>query len=477
MKKVMVFLLVLLFLAPDVLRVSANSAPFIWVNYPSSSMMAIDSDTGIEVLKEDLHFDFSLKDEESFSPGASVSAKYEMKNTKDEAEVTSMVFPFFQKMWNTESDDIEVLVDGEKIAYELFYGKEALLNDEDPPMYVMDIENILSSVTRDQYTPEKFNYTDVGMLYRVRADRKAEQSGYLQISFNINESSQKVIASGFNSYGSYGEGEYELGAHLEEGETTAEFYILGGDPSVLNIAIVSSIENGIKKPVDDIQYEVHEESMNLAAYYKEYVTESEFIPSVKMNTLQEENLYFEALDKALGEQAVIMEDMIIMYLGDPRYAMIVYDVPFEAGEEKSVEVRYMTYGTMDRRETEEPTYTYDYFLQPAARWKDFQNLTVKITPSEDYPFIIDSTLPLEREEDGTYSGQFETLPEEDLRFVLYEEEEITAMDRAKGTLSRYQYPIYFIGTLLLSFLVLGVLTLILKKVILKFINKRKEDDR
>ncbi|HCW73590.1 MAG TPA: hypothetical protein DHM90_07155, partial [Clostridiaceae bacterium] len=279
------------------------------------------------------------------------------------------------------------------------------------------------------------------------------------------------------SYGSNGTGEYVLGAHLEEGETTAEFFVLGGDPSVLSVDIVSSIENGVKKPVDDIQYEVHEEYMDLATYYRNYVTESEYFPVVGMNTVQEQNLYFEALDRALGEQAVIMEDMITMYLGDPRYAMIVYDVPFEAGEEKTVEVRYLTYGTMDRRETQEPTYTYNYFLQPAARWKGFKNLSVMITPPDDYPFVIESTLPMERLDDGTYSGEFETLPEEDLRFVLYENEEITAMDRAKGTLSNYQYPIYFIGTLLLSFLVLGVLTMILKKIIIKFINKRKEENR
>ncbi len=477
MKKVMVFLLILLFLTPEFLMVSANSAPFIWVNYPSSSMMAIDSDTDIEVLKEDLHFDFSQQTEESFSLGARASAKYEMKNTKDEAEVSSMVFPFFKKMWGEGSDEIEVFVEGEEIPYEVFYGKEAELNDEDPAMYVMDIESILSSVTREQYQPESFGYADEGKLYRVKAKRKVEQSGYLQVGFNIIESSQKVMARGFNSYGSNGTGEYVLGAHLDEGETTAEFFVLGGDPSVLSVDIVSSIENGVKKPVDDIQYEVHEEYMDLATYFKNYVTESEYFPVVGMNTVQEQNLYFEALDRALGEQAVIMEDMITMYLGDPRYAMIVYDVPFEAGEEKTVEVRYLTYGTMDRRETREPTYTYDYFLQPAARWKDFQNLSVKITPTQDYPFVIESTLPMERLEDGTYSGEFETLPEEDLRFVLYENEEITAMDRAKGTLSNYQYPIYFIGTLLLSFLVLGVLTMILKKIIIKFINKRKEENR
>ncbi|HCW74211.1 MAG TPA: hypothetical protein DHM90_10930, partial [Clostridiaceae bacterium] len=115
MKKVMVFLLILLFLTPEFLMVSANSAPFIWVNYPSSSMMAIDSDTDIEVLKEDLHFDFSQQTEESFSLGARASAKYEMKNTGDEAEVSSMVFPFFKKMWGEGSDEIEVFVEGEEI--------------------------------------------------------------------------------------------------------------------------------------------------------------------------------------------------------------------------------------------------------------------------------------------------------------------------------------------------------------------------
>lgn len=476
MKKVMVLLLILLFLSPDFLRVSANSAPYTWVNYPSSSMMTIDSDTTIAVLKEDLHFDFSIKDEDSFSPGGRVSAKYEMKNTKDERVVSSMVFPFFKNIWEGRSEDIEVLVDGEEIPYELFYGKEAELNDEDPPMYVMDVENVLSFVNRDQYEPERYDYSDQGTLYRIRTDRKGEQTGFLQVGFRINESSQKVISRGFNSYAYLEEGEYELGAHLEKEEDTYDIFILGGEPGVFGLSVV---ENGTDnaKPIEGIQYEVQEEYMDLATYYKEYLTKSESFTEVEMNTVQEENLYFEALDRALGEQPVITEDMITMYLGDPRYAMIVYDVPFEAGEEKIVEVRYTAYGTMDRRETAAPTYTYDYFLQPAARWKDFQNLNVKITPSEEHPFVIDSTLPMERSEDGTYSGEFDALPEEDFRFVLYEQEEITAMDRAKGTLSRYQYPLYFIGTLLLSFLVLGVLTMVLKRIIIKYIHKKKDSDR
>ncbi|MCD4714538.1 MAG: hypothetical protein K8R73_14740, partial [Clostridiales bacterium] len=70
-----------------------------------------------------------------------------------------------------------------------------------------------------------------------------------------------------------------------------------------------------------------------------------------------------------------------------------------------------------------------------------------------------------KETDGTYVGTFETLPEEDLSFTLYEKEEITTSDKFKNALDKNIYFLIFIGIPLLVILSLVILGLIVRKVV------------
>ena len=59
--------------------------------------------------------------------------------------------------------------------------------------------------------------------------------------------------------------------------------------------------------------------------------------------------------------------------------------------------------------------TLEYYLRPAALWKDFSNLTINLHLDEDMPVLQDSNLEFEKVAPRTYQYVSDTLPEENLR--------------------------------------------------------------
>ena len=62
----------------------------------------------------------------------------------------------------------------------------------------------------------------------------------------------------------------------------------------------------------------------------------------------------------------------------------------------------------------------EYYLTPAAMWKDFQQLTINVYLDEDMPVITDSNLDFAKVGERTYQYVSDTLPEEDLRITIDE---------------------------------------------------------
>lgn len=100
---------------------------------------------------------------------------------------------------------------------------------------------------------------------------------------------------------------------------------------------------------------------------------------------------------------------------------ISFEMAFESGEESQVVVSY-TYALGGY-----PNYDFDakrgdleYYLQPAALWKDFSNLTINLNLDEDMPVLKYSNLPFEEVGDRTYQYTSGTLPEENLTLTIDE---------------------------------------------------------
>jgi hypothetical protein len=62
----------------------------------------------------------------------------------------------------------------------------------------------------------------------------------------------------------------------------------------------------------------------------------------------------------------------------------------------------------------------EYYLTPAAMWKDFSNLTINLQLDQDMPVLKSSNLEFEKIGKRQYQYQTDTLPAENLRLVIDE---------------------------------------------------------
>ena len=103
--------------------VFANSGPVYWQGYPAYEIMTVDRNSPIEVKNENLTFDFSDGNNDSYSVTANVNAEYEMTNPTNETQLVQMAFPFIERLNNINYDDIRITADGKELAYEIYIGK------------------------------------------------------------------------------------------------------------------------------------------------------------------------------------------------------------------------------------------------------------------------------------------------------------------------------------------------------------------
>lgn len=474
MKKQKISSLIILAVILSGVLAYGNSGPVTWFQYPGISMITIDEDTPITVLNEDLHFDFSEEGHDDYSLIGNVSAKYKMKNTAEESINSRMVFPFIKNMWGVEKDQIEVLMDGNPIDYKIYYGETVnSISANGKFDESIELQEILNSVTEEKYTPKNFDYEEKGTLYRIHLEANRDETMHVVANFTTEMGSSRILAKGNNSYAYNESNEFSVGTWLDKEKRIMEIFSFDED---LTINIIGYQSGHIDADeVTDFKYEIEAIEMAIDHYLIDYiVTDRDVL--IGYNIPDDKNVYFKALDQALERERFISEDQISSLLIASRYVLIAYDVSFEALEEKTVEVRYPTLGSMDKRKTVNPTYTYNYFLHPAKYWKDFHDLTIRITPSKDYPYVLQSNLPLMKENDGTYIGTFETLPVEDLSFTLYEKEEITTSEKIRNTLDNNMYLLIFVGFPLFCVLSVVIFGLIVRK-LLQLYSKSKRLNR
>ncbi|MCT8137769.1 hypothetical protein H1D32_08365 [Anaerobacillus sp. CMMVII] len=113
---------------------------------------------------------------------------------------------------------------------------------------------------------------------------------------------------------------------------------------------------------------------------------------------------------------------------------------------------------MDMTRTVKPLYTFDYILNPAKNWSDFGGLQIRIIPPEQAPYIVSSSVDLVKDENNMYLTNLAQLPEEDLTFTLYADEEITE----KGQIKEF-FNVMPIVILTIILFILGVVFLFRRK--------------
>lgn len=156
--------------------------------------------------------------------------------------------------------------------------------------------------------------------------------------------------------------------------------------------------------------------------------------------------------------------------GEQTVDAVSFTLDFAPGETREIAVSY-TY-----RLGGYPDYDFDvkyghieYYLAPAALWKDFQDLTINLYLDEGMPVITDSSVEFEKVGTRTYQYVSDTLPEGNLTITIDESwfQEIFSTLRSP-----------YLGMTLILFLpVLVPLLLVILAVVIWRVRKKKKANR
>jgi hypothetical protein len=439
----------------------ANSGPTYWQGYPSSDVMSIDNHSPIEVVSENLTFDFSNEKGYSFSMEAMVTAEYEMSNPTDEVQYVQMAFPFVGRLYNINYEDIKITADGMELPYEVYVGNPVdgtYKSFEEIKDANFEFADIVSAISKDLYEAKSFKSDDIGKLYIFEIKPTTDKGIDFTVDFNLDNDKSKVLIKNFNSFGRIGKKvSISSGCYKPE---VAEIFVLGED---IDFEISAQTIGSSKVETDLYTYEVSEKYVDVKTYlldihdYVEDYYDHDYykIKNQELSDVQVYNIYAKELDKYFtSNHGITSVDDIDSARYLDRIITLVYSVEFPPESTKQVSVTYKSAGTMDKRNTSKPIHSFNYILNPAENWSSFRDLNIKIVTPQEAPYIINSSIDFIKEADNVYVATLDTLPDEDLSFALYSSENISVMDKIEGQVFRkfgYFAPVV-VG-------VLGVITL------------------
>jgi hypothetical protein len=459
----------LIFLVFSCASAFANSGPVFWQGYPSSEIMSIENDSPIEVKKENLVFDFSDDDGSGFAVDGKVTATYEMVNATDEPQSVQMAFPFVGTLNNILPNDITITADDSAVPYDMYIGDavDSHGTSSGDNKVSFDFNHIVNTIKVEPYKAKNFSQNEKGKLYIINVKPTTDQEINFAVDFNFDSKKTKVFTHGFNQY-ECDDKKTRIAAWCYRPESL-EIYVLGED---IDFNINAYTDGDISKETDLFQHQISTQEVELEPYLMEYIKKNTNIKNMEMfSETQLYNVYAKALDTYFTS-GFSSENDLLDHETHQRILTLVYNVEFAPNSQRKVSVSYNTSGTMDRTQTIEPLYSFDYILNPARNWSDFKNLNIEIIPPQRAPHIVESNIEFTRGQDNTYTASLAQLPEDDLSFTLYAHEKITLLDKVQGSLNRgLGYPMYLAPPLIgaLIFIVLGI-------IIVMVVFKRKKND-
>jgi hypothetical protein len=455
-----------IFLISSISLVFANSGPVYWQGYPSSDIMTVEKDSPIEVKSEDLIFDFSDGNNDSHSVQANVTAQYEMTNPTDETQSVQMAFPYIERLYNINYDNIKVTSDGKELPYEVYAGK--VVNSygnsfEEHKDENFDFDEIVNTISNDIYEAKTFTADEIGKLYYFEIKPTANEKVDFTVDFTYDQEKTNILIKNFNSF-SREDGKVRIASGCYESQI-AEIYVLGED---IDIDIKGYTIGSSKEETNAFTYELTEKEIDVKSYLLDDMKSNSFVGFEHISDTQLYNLYAIALDKYfVNNLGFCTVDDVLTESGSMRVITLVYTVEFLPSQDQQVSVSYNTKGTMDKRNTSSPQFLFDYILNPAKNWNSFNNLNIKIITPQEAPYIIDSSINLNKEKSNIYTAKLDNLPEEDLSFTLYQKEKVTLYDKIEGRINRsfgYFAPIVIV--------IIGLFIIVIIFIIARKFNKR-----
>ncbi|MBU9720045.1 MULTISPECIES: hypothetical protein [Bacillaceae] len=409
-KYVVIVFMLMFFLHPITSVILANSGPVYWEGEPGHSILSVEKNSPIIVQKEELTFD--LADDNAID--GKVTALYEMYNPTSELLEVAMVFPYIGNLLYLTQDNITIIANGKMIDYQMFIGDRLDSGDKEE---LFHFDNIVHSISGEVYEGEHFTNNQVGNLYTIKPIGPTDNTITVDVNFDLESDSEETyfISNGFYSYGWYNNS-IELSTRYT-GEDI-ELFVIGEED--INLNIHAYIDN----KEDIVDYEVFTQQKEIRDILQNLIDKrtQDFDDMISQEQLY--NLYASALDNDLFIYGHSSEQDLFEEAYLQRLILLKYIVEFPPNQLQEVSVTYEITGEMDRTETVDPLYTYEYIFNPANNWHDFHQLSIFITTPDHSPFIVNSSIDLVKLEDNIYTTSVEGLPAEDLFFTLYSKEEV-----------------------------------------------------
>lgn len=450
MTKKIFFIIGLLLLCTTI--VWANSMPIYMSEYPSFNISPMQ-DCPIEIQKEVLTIDINEED----STTAMVTAQYKMINPTDESIELPMIFPFVFDAYSTSTPRVTVNDKLVEFAVKRVGDVNGLdyLKDKAAFQEAIQIEQIINKLNAPAYQMKSFEDDVEVTVYNF--DSGSITDGRYEVSYDIDMDKTAVILDGFNGYGGNSDGRCTASFHISKNHKKAKLVVLGED-TVKNLQVATGNEvDIIKEKVVLKDYIIGQligrEKEKYAIYDDESMANAYSVVAEQMDDLYSH-----------GTRAFHEEDILSALRYKQNLSVMLYQVNFEPNSSLDLEVQYNTNATIDRENSKDFTNTFVYLLNPAKGWAKFGELDVIINMSDASPYIINSSLPLEKEGNKSYTASFEGLPEDDLIFTTYPKEEITLQDKVSGRLSRNYFTFFIALVIVGSVIIGGLLYFIIRKI-------------
>lgn len=432
----------------------ANSTPVYMKEYPSFSIAPM-KDSPIKVDKEKLTF----KIDEKSSRQAMVTAEYILSNISKENITVPMIFPFISDGYS--GFGAEIKFNGEAVDYEIYgvgyIDAKDYLKEPDEFNRQVDIETIIENFNKPPYQTQYFDDTGNATLYKITFDTPSDRQ--CRIHFKINPDHTRVFTLGFSGFEINTNGACTVFDYVNQGDIGKTNYILvlgedtltdiGGNYSDKIEKSTVNIKDFIIHHIVNSEDALHDtENRNMDNYYSMFI--------------REVDRSFENFQLVINHNAVI-ENML-------RYnniSALLYEIEFKANSTNSLTVTYPMTATIDRNKTQNYINTFAYILNPAKNFLEFGEIDIQIELNSKDPYIIDSSIPLNKVEADIYVASFDNLPEKDLVFSTYNKEKITFLDSTTAKLLPRGYMGYIVIFAVLTILIIVIVVLIYRFIVRK----------
>ncbi len=425
--------------------VPAGATP-VYTDEPPSYEMLLVSGSGVAVEESNLTFDFSEDTSGDAIPGATVTAEYRVANQQDADKSLLLALPVVTDLISLTKNEPTLTVDGFAAAHALLLGSAAewaVGGGQDGGTSQLEaLKQAYQEAANLSYSAQDNAFYQSARLYALTAPAQAD-SYELVVTMNIDLQKSQLIYYGFRSYQYDGIRTVRLSATVQKGSDVNLGFAVWDNGADVSVPVISYYaDTNQANPLPDQgaffteQPAVMRELIGGALMRYVYTLGPEdILPPGFAKSQQLYDLAMREVDQAFSRgHSVNLDACITACFTLERFAFYCYRVAFPANAVQDLVVQYTAEGSMDRRSTQNPVYSYQYLTGAVKSWPIFGNWNATVIPPGQAPYVVRSAPELTAQDDSSYRASLLEPPSESLSFSLYADQTVVVSAPKKGTI-------------------------------------------